>query len=99
MADYLEAIKKDFEKAGKVYKHNCDDYKFSKSCLKFGTYNLLGRGIPKPDYKTAYDYYSKGCSGSDDPECCLNQGLLLVTDNKQMGIEQDISKVRATINQ
>lgn len=44
LADFLEAIKKDFEKASKVYKSNCDDYKYGKSCLKFGHYSFLGKG-------------------------------------------------------
>lgn len=44
LADYLEAIKKDFEKASKVYKSNCDDYSYGKSCLKYGHYSFLGKG-------------------------------------------------------
>ncbi|KAJ8984103.1 hypothetical protein NQ317_017312 [Molorchus minor] len=45
LADFLEAIKKDYEKAAKVYRNNCDEYKYGKSCLKYGTYSLLGRGM------------------------------------------------------
>lgn len=44
LADFLEAIKKDFEKASKVYRSNCDDYKYGKSCLKYGHYSFLGKG-------------------------------------------------------
>lgn len=44
LADFLEAIKKDFEKASKVYKSNCDDYSYGKSCLKYGHYSFLGKG-------------------------------------------------------
>lgn len=44
LGDYLESIKKDFEKASKVYRSNCDDYGYGKSCLKFGHYSFLGKG-------------------------------------------------------
>jgi hypothetical protein len=40
----MESIKKDFEKASKVYRTNCDDFKYGKSCLKFGHYSFLGKG-------------------------------------------------------
>ncbi|CAG9854446.1 unnamed protein product [Phyllotreta striolata] len=91
LADFLESIKKDFEKAGKVYKTNCDDYKYGKSCLKYGTYSLLGRGSKKADFKIAYDYFEKGCN-LDEPDSCLNQGLLLVTKNDKPEVKQDVQK-------
>ncbi|KAF7271022.1 hypothetical protein GWI33_016053 [Rhynchophorus ferrugineus] len=91
LADFLEAIKKDFEKAAKVYKNNCDEYKYGKSCLKYGGYNLTGKGLHKADYKAAYDYFEKGCN-LEEPYACFNQGLLLVTRNDQLGIKQDLLK-------
>lgn len=47
LGDYLESIKKDFDKASKVYRSNCDDYGYGKSCLKFGHYSFLGKGMEK----------------------------------------------------
>ncbi|XP_030747658.1 cytochrome c oxidase assembly factor 7 homolog [Sitophilus oryzae] len=91
LADFLEAIKKDYEKAGKVYKNNCDEYKYAKSCLKYGGYSLIGKGGLKANYHTAYDYYEKGCN-LDEPSACFNQGLLLITQNEQHGLKQDIVK-------
>lgn len=91
LADYLESIKKDYEKAGKVYKTNCDEYKYGKSCQKFATYSLLGKGCKKADYPQAYEYFDKGCK-LDESDCCLNQGLLLVTNNTQFGLKPDILK-------
>lgn len=44
LGDYLEGIKKDFDKAAKVYRSNCDDYGYAKSCLKYGNYSFLGKG-------------------------------------------------------
>lgn len=44
LGDYLEAVKKDYEKAAKIYKNNCDELNFGKSCYKFGNYTLLGKG-------------------------------------------------------
>ncbi|KAJ8950780.1 hypothetical protein NQ318_011273 [Aromia moschata] len=91
LADFLESIKKDYEKAAKVYKNNCDEYKYGKSCLKYGTYSLLGRGSKKSDFKVAYDYFEKGCN-LEEPDSCLNQGLLLITKNDRPEPKQDIAK-------
>jgi hypothetical protein len=44
LADYLESIDKNYEKASLVYKTTCDDYKYAKSCSKYATYALLGKG-------------------------------------------------------
>nr|XP_022902006.1 cytochrome c oxidase assembly factor 7 homolog [Onthophagus taurus] len=91
LGDYLEAVKKDYEKAVKVYKSNCDDYKYGKSCLKFGSYALLGKGGQKEDFKKGYEYLKKAC---DDgiPEGCLHEGLLLLSHSEKCGIVDDPSK-------
>lgn len=93
LADYLEAIKKDFEKAAKVYRSNCDDYKYGKSCLKFAHYSFLGKGkaSDKGDSLQAYNYYEKGCA-EKDPESCFHSGLLLISRNKPKAIERDVPK-------
>ncbi|KAL1501545.1 hypothetical protein ABEB36_006847 [Hypothenemus hampei] len=91
LADFLEAIKKDFEKAAKVYKNNCDEYKYGKSCLKYGSYCLTGRGLKKSDYPLAYNYFEKGCN-LNEPSACFNQAVLLVTKNDSFGVSQDVLK-------
>lgn len=45
LADYLEAVSSDFEGAAKVYKENCDERNFARSCMKFGNYCYLGKGM------------------------------------------------------
>lgn len=92
LGDYLEAVKKDYEKARKVYKSNCDDYKFAKSCFKFGTYALLGKAGLKEDHKTAYDYFKKGCENNSS-EACFYEGILTITDADKCGIARDPIKV------
>lgn len=94
LADFLESIKKDYEKAAKVYKNNCDEYKYGRSCLKYGTYSLLGKGTKKSDFKVAHDYFEKGCN-LEEPDACLNQGLLLITKNDCPELQQDVIKVRS----
>lgn len=93
LADYLEAIKKDFEKAAKVYRSNCDDYKYGKSCLKFGHYSFLGKGkaADKGDATQAYKYYEKGCAQGEG-DSCLHAGLLIISRNKPKVIERDVPK-------
>lgn len=92
LADFLEAIKKDHEKAAKVYKNNCDEYLYGKSCLKYGGYCLTGKGVKQSDYPLAYSYFEKGCN-LNEPYSCFNQAILLVTKNDSFGVEQDVLKV------
>jgi len=95
LGDYLESIKKDFEKASKVYRSNCDDYGYGKSCLKFGHYSFLGKGKAstndKGDPKQAYKYYERGCD-LKDPDCCLHSGLIMVSKSMSSTIERDVQK-------
>jgi len=91
LGDYLEAIDKDFQKAARVYKTNCDDSQYAKSCHKYASYALLGKGVNKQDYKEAYNYFEKGCN-LNNPDSCLHQGLLLVSKNESNGINTNILK-------
>lgn len=95
LGDYLESIKKDFDKASKVYRSNCDDYGYGRSCLKFGNYSILGKGKAsvneKGDPKQAYKYYERGCELKDG-DCCLHSGLLMVSKTMTASIERDVIK-------
>lgn len=95
LGDYLESIKKDFEKASKVYRSNCDDYGYGRSCLKFGHYSFLGKGkasgSDKGDAKQAYKYYERGCE-LKDADCCLHSGLIMVSKSMSSAIEGDVAK-------
>ncbi|KAI8117762.1 putative Sel1 repeat-containing protein 1 [Lucilia cuprina] len=93
LGDYLESIKKDFEKASKVYKSTCDDYGYAKSCFKFGNYSFLGKGKSgtKGDPRAAYSYYEKGCT-LNDSDSCLHSGLLLVSRSMPKEIDRDVRK-------
>ncbi|XP_042224377.1 cytochrome c oxidase assembly factor 7 homolog [Homarus americanus] len=77
LGDYLEGVKKDFEKAAKVYRSNCDESSFAKSCYKYANYNFLGKGC-KQNMEEAYCYYLKGCTAGDY-DSCLNGGLMCVS--------------------
>lgn len=85
-------MKKDYEKASKVFKNNCDDHSYGKSCHKYGNFMLVGRGHGKENYKEAYKYFDKGCQ-LNEIDSCLNQGLMLVTNNKMTGVNKDVIKV------
>lgn len=90
LGDYLEAIKKDYDKASTVYRNNCDEYNFGKSCLKYGNYTLLGKGKDKGNVVEALKYFEKGCQ-LNEPTACLHAGLIL-TANNVSEIKPDISK-------
>ncbi|SPP89636.1 cytochrome c oxidase assembly factor 7 homolog [Drosophila guanche] len=93
LGDYLEGIKKDFEKASKVYKSTCDDYGYAKSCYKFGNYSILGKGKSgsKGEPRVAYQYYEKGCN-LNDSDACLHSGLLLVSRSMPKEIDRNVPK-------
>lgn len=78
LGDYLEGVKKDFEKAAKIFRNNCDESSYAKSCHKYANYRFLGRGC-KQNMDEAYSYYLKGCTAGD-PDSCLNSGLMCVSN-------------------
>ncbi|CAG2066924.1 unnamed protein product, partial [Timema podura] len=88
LGDYLESIKRDFEKAGKVYKTNCDELNFPRSCYKFGNYMVLGKGRQVESHIEAFDYYKKGCD-LGDADACLNAGLMKVSSNPAVKMDKD----------
>lgn len=45
----MEAVKKDFPAAAQIYKRNCDELDFPRSCHIFGSYSMTGKGLPKAD--------------------------------------------------
>lgn len=94
LGDYLESIKKDFEKASKVYRSNCDDYGYSRSCYKFGNYSFLGKGRSggKSCASEALTYYEKGCN-LKDADSCLHSGLILVSRTPQENVKRDVPRV------
>lgn len=98
LGDYLEAIKKDFEKASKVYRSNCDDYNYGHSCLKYGNYTFLGKGKSgsQGSPAEAFKYYEKGC-GLKNPESCLHSGLMLVSKSMKDEVKRDVTKVRKNL--
>lgn len=97
LGDYLESIKKDFEKASKVYRSNCDDYGYARSCLKYGNYSFLGKGKSGSSGSVleAYKYYEKGCT-LNEPDSCLHSGLILVSRSMKEEVNRDVKKVCTT---
>lgn len=91
LGDYLEAIKKDFAKAARVFKSNCSDYKYGKSCLKYGNYALIGRGRDKSDPNEALEYFEMGCD-LNDPGSCLHAGVLLTATGPAVTVQRDVPK-------
>lgn len=44
LADYLEGVKKNYESAAEVLKHNCETNGHGESCYKLGAYHVTGKG-------------------------------------------------------
>ncbi|KAJ8279016.1 hypothetical protein COCON_G00060820 [Conger conger] len=61
LADYLEGIKKNFDAAAQVLKHNCEVNGHGESCYKLGAYHITGKGGVSECLKKAYSCFMKSC--------------------------------------
>lgn len=87
LGDYEESIKSNYKEAANIYKKNCDERNFGRSCAKYGDYNILGKGCEK-NIAEAYKYMTKGCDLNDSRGCC-HAGALAVSN-------EPVEKDRAT---
>ncbi|XP_037092236.1 cytochrome c oxidase assembly factor 7 homolog [Pollicipes pollicipes] len=95
LADYFEGIKKDFERAAKVYKSTCDDYGLTKSCHKYAGYVFLGKGC-RQDSEEALRYYTRGCDGGE-MQSCLNAGLMHLSGATSNGQQKNLPQAMQMI--
>lgn len=88
LGDFLEAIKKDFEKACVVFKSNCDDYKYGKSCYKYAGYSVMGKGVKEVDVEQGYKYFMKACE-LGEAGGCLSAGIMNIMDGPHCRKDRD----------
>lgn len=93
----MESVKKDFSKAATIYRSTCDDYKFSRSCHKYGGYALTGKGCTE-DHPAAFSYYQKGCSLGEG-DSCFYAGLMKIAENNKIKVQKDYPEGMALLNQ
>ncbi|KAF7995268.1 hypothetical protein HCN44_004740 [Aphidius gifuensis] len=72
LGDYMEGIKNEYDKAAQLYKDNCDDRNWPRSCAKYAGYVSIGRGCTK-NIQEAFKYIQKSCD-LDDPRGCVKAG-------------------------
>ena len=95
LGQFIKMQENDLLKAVKLFKVNCDEYGYAKSCLEYG--NVAFTGVKEKNVKSdpveALKYFEKGCSlGSS--ENCLNSGMLLVSPVIQNTLlQRDLPKV------
>ncbi|XP_014243822.1 cytochrome c oxidase assembly factor 7 homolog [Cimex lectularius] len=97
LGDYLESISKDYHKAGRVYKSNCDDYNFAKSCYKMGYYYISGKGGFERSTEKSSQYYEKGCDLGDTDSCFRAGFVNIITSkaqNSKQGFLQGLSRLK-----
>ncbi|XP_050491189.1 uncharacterized protein LOC126873898 [Bombus huntii] len=80
LGDYHESIKQNPKEALNLYKKNCDERGYGKSCTKYGDYRVMGTECEK-DSKEAFKYMQKGCD-KDDARGCLHAGALAISQEK-----------------
>ncbi|XP_053598457.1 cytochrome c oxidase assembly factor 7 homolog isoform X1 [Microplitis demolitor] len=74
LGDYMESISGDFEKAGEIYKSNCDERNWPRSCAKYGGYLGVGKGCEQ-NMNEAFKYLKRGCELGDGIGC-VRAGIL-----------------------
>ncbi len=73
LANFFENIRAKYKEATAIYKKNCDDYKYARSCSVYAKNCSLGRGI-KQNLLEACRYSFIACDlGMADG--CLNAGI------------------------
>ncbi|XP_076625916.1 cytochrome c oxidase assembly factor 7 isoform X2 [Colletes latitarsis] len=80
LGDYTESIKNDYKEASDIYKKNCDDMNYGRSCTKYGDYSLIGKGCEK-NVTEAYKYMKKGCD-LNDSKGCHHAGVFAISMEK-----------------
>ncbi|XP_014477899.1 PREDICTED: uncharacterized protein LOC106746160 [Dinoponera quadriceps] len=96
LGDYYEAINEDIKKAASLFKMNCDNYNYGRSCAKYGDFLAVGKGC-KQNVPLAYEYMSKGCELNDE-NGCLHAGML-GTSNHDVGKKDRATQVQAGVEQ
>lgn len=95
LGQYIKLLENDLLKAVKLFKVNCDEYDYAKSCLEYG--NVAFSGVKEKNVKSdpieALKYFEKGCRlGSS--ENCLNSGMLLVSSVlEKSSLQRDLPRV------
>ncbi|OQV14285.1 putative Cytochrome c oxidase assembly factor 7B [Hypsibius exemplaris] len=90
LGDFMEVIKKDYEKAAVVYQHNCDTYSYAHSCFKLGNYKMIGRGL-QSDGEGAFKDHVKACNKGYSV-ACYQAGLLKYSGS--YGVQPDREQAR-----
>ncbi|XP_068448960.1 cytochrome c oxidase assembly factor 7 [Clinocottus analis] len=95
LADYYDGVKKNYESAAQVLKHNCETNGHAESCYKLGAYHITGKGGVPECLKTAYSCFMRSCHGNakKSRDACHNVGLL-AHDGRVSEGEPDLAVAR-----
>lgn len=50
LANFLENVRREFKESTDLYKKNCDEYKYARSCYTYAKNRMLGRGLPHQQF-------------------------------------------------
>ncbi|XP_017298491.1 cytochrome c oxidase assembly factor 7 homolog [Diaphorina citri] len=73
LGDFLDAIQKDPEKAMKVYKANCDESGYGRSCFQYGRLLMRDKNFSDEEKMTLTPpYFERGCQNNHAESCVMN---------------------------
>ncbi|KAA0183365.1 hypothetical protein HAZT_HAZT001829 [Hyalella azteca] len=85
LGEYFETIKTDYEKAMKVFKNNCDEYKFARSCnQKYVKAILFHR-------QNGMEMLLRGCD-LNNQHACYYASAVYITGREEYNIPSDMEK-------
>ncbi len=84
LADYMEAVKRDFHRALRIYETNCTEFRHGQSCHKAGGYRAEGKACDK-DMDASYDLFRTGCELGYF-RACFNAGLIESDSSGSLGV-------------
>ncbi|KAF7637549.1 hypothetical protein Mgra_00003067 [Meloidogyne graminicola] len=90
LGEYFEAIEKKPEEAFNLFAKNCKENKWPRSCFKYATYCLAGRGT-EPSYEKAFSPLEIACNGNI-PKACRRLSQLYWMSNSAPKGQPNTSK-------
>merc|ERR1719376_1445161 len=75
LGEFMQNIRKDFNKASEHFKFGCETYNNSLCCYRLGQSHQLGRGGVAKDQLKASECYKKACDSPTTDELAKNQRI------------------------
>ncbi|RWS23797.1 Sel1 repeat-containing protein 1-like protein [Leptotrombidium deliense] len=92
LANFLEIVEKDYKKSSEVYRDNCLNNNYGKSCHHYASNLFVGRAFAK-DLKAAEKMFERGCTLGFGDSCYMSGYMKFnIDENGKNTTESDREK-------